>query len=225
MKKLLLSLKALTVTTGFLLSTGCLAHPVLDAEIEIQENLKDLNPNVEIHHSQTFIEYAKKCNGRNYSLEVKPFRYRLNKYRINIQCQGLDRHSSVTEVSGSIKTFVSKVEIERKTPIHRDLVSKKSTNLSSIRGIIAKDVPDLYYSAKGNIKANSVIYQKNLVVRPMISRGDAVTMVASVNGITLKAKGIALEDGMFNQRIEVENKTSKKTLMAIVINNKTVRVK
>lgn len=219
-----LSSKPITVLAAFLFSAGCLGHPVHDIEAQINRHLEEYNPHIQFKHDNELIQYAKKCHTKKYKLEVKPFRYRLSKYRVYLDCPNQDRISAVTELNGTIDAYISKTAIERKTPIHKDLVSKKPTNIESIRGIITTNIPDLYYSAKGNIKASSVIYKKNLTVRPTIKRGDAVTITASFNGISMNAKGVALEDGMFDQKIEVENTSSKKVLMAVVIDDKTVRV-
>jgi len=74
------------------------------------------------------------------------------------------------------------------------------------------------------INAATVIRTDDLEMPRMVSRGDLVVMVFNQNGMTLTAKGKALEDGAMNDNIKVSNISSNRTIEARVTNNKEVTV-
>ncbi|CAH7368988.1 Flagella basal body P-ring formation protein FlgA (modular protein) [Vibrio chagasii] len=202
----------------------CLAHSFEYVDSKILEHISSHNVEVVINHAPTLEEYISSCASSSLQINVSALRNRYDRYRVTAFCEGTDNHSSITQLTGTIETFNAKRSIRRKTPITKDLIGKKPTNIETVRGTIATNVPDFYYSAKGNITSGDVIYKKHLITRPTIERGDLVNLEISIGGVNLQVKGASRESGMVGQRIEIENLSSNKIIVGEVIDHNTVRV-
>ncbi|MGE0583054.1 MAG: flagellar basal body P-ring formation chaperone FlgA [Steroidobacteraceae bacterium] len=58
----------------------------------------------------------------------------------------------------------------------------------------------------------------------LVERGQAVTLVASAEGILIRAPGRALADGALHERVRVQNLSSLKVVEGVVENSSEVRV-
>nr|WP_240151226.1 flagellar basal body P-ring formation chaperone FlgA [Luteibacter jiangsuensis] len=74
------------------------------------------------------------------------------------------------------------------------------------------------------LNAGSVLTPGMLAGRQAVRNGDAVSMEASVEGVTIRADGVALGAGDTGSRIKVRNASSGKVLDAIVSGPGTVAV-
>ena len=86
----------------------------------------------------------------------------------------------------------------------------------------------LYYiiTLEKSIICGSVIilfYNKSVKVL-FVCKGDRVTITASINGLSIKASGMALEDGNVGDSIKIENTTTDKVIVAKVLKQGEVRV-
>lgn len=197
---------------------------IQDLDSAIFKNLTNYNANVSIRHSAKLINYINRCE-KETRISVKPFRNRLDKYRVEVECYPDRSYKDISELTGTISTLVTTKKIRRKTPLKKDHYKKKQRDIRSVRGSIAMEIPDLYYFAKRSLGTDEVIYKKHLEIRPTIEIGQEVFIQAMSHGISVQVKGTALEEGMTNQRIGVENNSSGVPIEAIIINNNTVRVK
>ena len=59
----------------------------------------------------------------------------------------------------------------------------------------------------------------------LVKRGDIVTILAEIKGLTVRVNGNALTDGHRGDEIRVKNQRSKRILQAEVIGPGTVRVR
>jgi flagella basal body P-ring formation protein FlgA len=80
-------------------------------------------------------------------------------------------------------------------------------------------------SLKKNLSQGEAIVLNLLVEIPIIERGKRVTILVQSAGITVRAKGEALENGALGQTIKVRNLASKAVLTAVVVTMDTVEVK
>jgi flagella basal body P-ring formation protein FlgA len=80
-------------------------------------------------------------------------------------------------------------------------------------------------SLKKNLSQGEAIVLNLLVEVPIIERGKSVTILVQSAGITVKAKGEALESGTLGNTIKVRNLASKTVLTAVIVTNDTVEVK
>lgn len=78
--------------------------------------------------------------------------------------------------------------------------------------------------AKRSIRHNSVI-QANLLQAPkLVKRGDDVVIMASTQGIMIKMRGTAMQDGELGQQISVKNTQSERIVKARVTDSGLVKV-
>lgn len=75
--------------------------------------------------------------------------------------------------------------------------------------------------AKKRMRQGSVITTNMLC---FVCKGDRVTITASMNGLSIKATGMALEDGNLGDSIKIENTTTDKVIIAKVLKQGEVRV-
>ena len=60
--------------------------------------------------------------------------------------------------------------------------------------------------------------------KPIIKRGEEVTVVLDQNGMVISTKGVTREDGYLGRSVRVRNSMSKKEFQAEVLDAKTVKV-
>jgi flagella basal body P-ring formation protein FlgA len=80
-------------------------------------------------------------------------------------------------------------------------------------------------SVRKNLSQGETIPLNLLVEVPIIERGKNVTILVQSAGITVNAKGEALESGALGDSIKVRNLASKAVLTAVIVANDTVEVK
>ena len=116
-------------------------------------------------------------------------------------------------------------------PVKKGEVLKESDFvLRSIRvnraGIYASRASQaLGRSLRKNLSQGEAIVLNLLVEVPIIERGKSVTILVQSAGITVKAKGEALESGALGDAIIVRNLASKAVLTSVIVTNDTVEVK
>jgi len=69
-----------------------------------------------------------------------------------------------------------------------------------------------------------IITSRHLSNKPIIKRGDEVTVVLDQNSLVISTKGVAQERGYLGKSIRIVNPKSKKEFQALVVNAKTVKV-
>lgn len=101
--------------------------------------------------------------------------------------------------------------------VRKDIFSTRGSlikNLQAMEGVLLKtDVPK-----------NSPIKSGWLAARPLIHKGDVITLVARKNNLVILASGISREDGFKNKMIRVENMGSGKVVRGLVRKASTVEV-
>lgn len=74
------------------------------------------------------------------------------------------------------------------------------------------------------LPAGAVLMAQDLLPDFMVRQGEQVTMVAAVDGIQVKAAGLALQDGRYGALIRVQNVSSSKVVQGVVEANRVVDV-
>ena len=93
-------------------------------------------------------------------------------------------------------------------------------------GVYASRVPEITgRSLRKNLSQGEPITLNLIADMPIIERGKSVTIIVQSGGLTVKAKGEALEDGSLGDSVKVRNLASKTVLTAIVVAKDTVEVK
>lgn len=69
-----------------------------------------------------------------------------------------------------------------------------------------------------------ILTSRHLDHKPIIKRGELVTVVLDQNGLVITTKGVTREDGYLGRSIRVRNSKSKKEFQAEVLDSRTVKV-
>lgn len=72
--------------------------------------------------------------------------------------------------------------------------------------------------------AGTVLTAAMFKARPLVKRGQQVTLLASAAGVEIRADGRALTDGALHDRIRVQNLASLKVVEGVVDDSGTIRV-
>ena len=99
----------------------------------------------------------------------------------------------------------------------RDVSMFRNGYLSSVEELVDQRL-------KRQVEAGRVITPSMLVADKLIRRGQAVTLVVKNDHINIRMAGLALADGVLNQRIRVENTNSGRVVEGIVRSREYVEV-
>ncbi|MBI4643573.1 MAG: flagellar basal body P-ring formation protein FlgA [Deltaproteobacteria bacterium] len=111
------------------------------------------------------------------------------------------------------------------------VIGPKDVHLSR-RDVTSLNQRDIFTSEKqviGHVLAKGLGPQEILTSRhmdhkPIIKRGEEVTVVLDQNGLVISTKGVTREDGYLGRQVRVRNGKSKKEFQAEVLDAKTVKV-
>jgi len=79
-------------------------------------------------------------------------------------------------------------------------------------------------SLRQSLPAGAVLTSEDLLPDFMVRQGEQVTMVAAVDGIEVRAAGLALQNGRQGALIRVQNATSSKVVQGVVESDRVVDV-
>ncbi len=74
------------------------------------------------------------------------------------------------------------------------------------------------------LPAGAVLTADDLLPDYMVRQGDQVTMVASIDGIQVRAAGLALQSGRYGALVRVQNASSAKVVQGMVEGDRVVDV-
>jgi flagella basal body P-ring formation protein FlgA len=97
-----------------------------------------------------------------------------------------------------------------------------------VSGLAVGYVTDLSVLARETLRhplpAGAVLTADDLLPDFMVRQGDQVTMVASIDGIQVRAAGLALQSGRYGALIRVQNASSAKVVQGMVQGDRVVDV-
>ncbi|KAF0115779.1 MAG: flagella basal body P-ring formation protein FlgA [Rhodospirillaceae bacterium] len=93
----------------------------------------------------------------------------------------------------------------------------RSQTLTDPRGMIGR-------MATRSLREGGALREDDLEEPVLITRNKAVTVILALPGMVLTVRGKALENGVREASIRVENMASRKTILATVVDENTVRV-
>jgi flagella basal body P-ring formation protein FlgA len=79
-------------------------------------------------------------------------------------------------------------------------------------------------SAARGISTGAILTNQTLLGIKAVQRGQTVTLIARVGGMSVRMSGRALSDGFVNQRVQVENLSSGKTVEGIARSEQIVEI-
>ncbi|MFO7602551.1 MAG: flagellar basal body P-ring formation chaperone FlgA [Gammaproteobacteria bacterium] len=121
---------------------------------------------------------------------------------------------------------VSQQSLPRGTVIGTEDVRLQKQDLSQLNYGYFKSTDEVIgMQLKRHVQRGESLSPGNLKPRRMVQRGDIVTILAEVDGLTVRVKGHALTDGYRGEAIRVKNQRSKRILQAEVIAPGVVQVR
>ena len=100
-------------------------------------------------------------------------------------------------------------------------VELKKVDISLVRGKPFKQLDLVIGSkSKNTLNPGSIIDMNSVCV---VCKGDQVVITASNTAISVKMSGMALSDGSIGDSIRVQNRSSKRVIEAVVVNQDTVK--
>lgn len=111
------------------------------------------------------------------------------------------------------------------------VIGPKDVHLSR-RDVTSLSQMDIFTSEKqviGHIISKGagpqeILTSRHIDHKPIIKRGEEVTVVLDQNGLVISTKGVTREDGYLGRQVRVRNARSKKEFQAEVLDAKTVKV-
>lgn len=132
-------------------------------------------------------------------------------------------------VSANIKwmrqVVVLNKDISARSMLDKSMLTKKWKNIAGLRGQTWSNIHDVIgLKTLRNMRRDDVIISTVVKRPPLIKRGDRVTILVELNGIKVRAEGIALKSGSQGDRMLVQNISSKQTLHSIIKDAHTVSI-
>jgi flagella basal body P-ring formation protein FlgA len=114
-------------------------------------------------------------------------------------------------------------------PVPRDTLLRASDlvltehNLSDLRDGYLTDLDTAVgMEARSNLRADAVLYQRQLAAARLVSKGDSVVLEAGHGHVAVSTQAIALTDGVYGEQIEVRNPRSNRIVTGWVTGRGTV---
>lgn len=115
--------------------------------------------------------------------------------------------------------------LPRRSPVDISDVELQTRRIGGAAGGLISDTGSLPgRRLRRALPAGSPLTADVLVPDVLVKRGQQVTLLASTGPFEIRAQGQALSDGAENERIRVQNVTSRKVVEGVVENASTVRV-
>ena len=106
-----------------------------------------------------------------------------------------------------------------------DMLNSETRDLNRVAGASLSNPGDAVgRSARRTLVAGSVLDPGDLVSARLVRRGDAVTLVSHAGSIEVRMAGRALGDAGENERVSVENASSRRIIQGVVGSNGDVLV-
>ncbi|OGC06729.1 flagella basal body P-ring formation protein FlgA [candidate division WOR-1 bacterium RIFOXYD2_FULL_36_8] len=173
------------------------------------------------------------CDGRE-NIEITiPEDYKLSKIMTHmiipfvVSSNKVDLGKEYLQVDiGIFKNIVvAKKKIMKGSIVSAEDIGLENKNVSSLQQNYYASMKDVLTKvAKGNISEGAILYSWMLKLKPVIAKGEKVTILVPVETLLVEAFGIALEDGQTGDIIKVKRDNSKETFNAVVLNNGVVKV-
>ncbi len=115
--------------------------------------------------------------------------------------------------------------LARFQPIEKTDLALTTRDISQIRSNAFFRIEDVIGKrARRKIKAKTVLRKDLVELRPIVERGDMVTVILETGGFKITSVGEVRQKGGRGDMVRVENLDSKKDVLARVVDKNTVRI-
>lgn len=124
------------------------------------------------------------------------------------------------------EVFVPAKNINKGEIIKEDMLKTIMVRMNRIKSINLTDKDKLLNKqAKKSLKEGKIVNERDVGQVMLIKKGDIITSVYARKGLQITARVKAMEDGYFDQKIEVMNTKSEKKFYGIVVDADTVEIR
>lgn len=235
MKKDIQQLFLILVTVQFFAGNMAWATPTYIAHDEIRQQVEQFLTNktkgmsfketqINIGHIDNRLRLAH-CNK---ALDISLGNNRLpGNLSLSIQCNGAKPWKIYLQASVNAyqEIYIARTPITRGSPItDADLILEKR-NITSLNGNYLTDPVHIKsHVARRTIRKGEVIQPMLLVKSKLVKRGEQVTLIAEISGITVRMMGKALNDATVGQQVRVRNNNSKRIVEGTAVTRGIVEI-
>ena len=159
----------------------------------------------------------------NYAYEALNFSPNVSNFSVKVSCANNDWFTFVNvSMSKLQQVVVATTSVSPGQLLSSQSLSVKQVDVTRLRSSTFLQPEQIIGArAKKRMRQGSIITTNMLC---FVCKGDRVTITASMNGLSIKATGMALEDGNLGDSIKIENTTTDKVIIAKVLKQGEVRV-
>ena len=183
--------------------------------IDPQIQLKKLNPRIQLPQCKSELQF----------IDRTPTKL-AGRTTIGIKCQQPSWQTFVSAyIDGKLSVVVSTKGIHKQAVIKSEDIILKDIHYKKVPSDALISLENaIGMRTKKNISANKILTLRSLQPPYWVLKKQPVSILTKIGQIEIRAKGIALENGIENQHIDIKNISSQKTIKGIVIAPNTVMV-
>jgi len=123
------------------------------------------------------------------------------------------------------RAIVADRDLPTGTILSKSLMRPARADIAGHRGSIWQQ-PHALIGARltRSVRGGEILSSRVVSMRPIMRRGQQVTILASMDGIRVRTRGVAMQKGSLGSQIRVRNSKSREILQANVLDAHTVRV-
>ncbi len=162
-------------------------------------------------------------------LTAEPLSHRSNNTNMTVIVKCDDAKPWTVYVPVKIKIYLTVAVVNRPLargiPINKSDISFEKRELSRLTSGYFETITGLVgHSPRRSLSKGSIVSPRDLAIQKVIRKGSSVSIVAETNGITVRMPGKALTDAGKGDQIKVENLSSRRTVIGIVLGPGIVEV-
>ena len=148
------------------------------------------------------------------------------KVNIRIRCQSASWGIFIpVDIQIFEPVVISRVTLPRGAVISRELLAVREVESSALNYTYFRYINQVAGTeATRPIQANSVVFTNMVKASAAIRKGDEVMIKAQVGSLSVRIKGLALQDGAIGEQIQVRNIQSQRIIRAVVTGSGNVLV-
>jgi len=183
--------------------------------IEPQIQLKKLNPRIQLPRCQTELQF----------IDRTPTKL-AGRTTIGIKCQQPSWQTFVSAyIDGKLSVVITTQGILKQAVIESEDVKIAAVHYKSVPNDALISLENaIGMRAKKSISAGTVLTLRTLQAPFLVFRNQPVSILTNIGSIEVRSKGVALEDGVEHQRIDIKNSSSQRIIKGIVVAPNTVVV-
>ncbi|MBA3027169.1 MAG: flagellar basal body P-ring formation protein FlgA [Sulfurimonas sp.] len=123
-------------------------------------------------------------------------------------------------INATIDVYFAREDIKRNTELSAINTIKKSIILDKFRAQPLQNVTSGTVQSKQNIKKNTLLTSRDIVELQLVRRGESVSVLLEKDNMSISFSAEALEDGVYEQIIEVQQQNGTKIKIKVTGKNR-----